>query len=117
MRRTHLRGHKNILKRQLIHVGAFNLSLILRQLLGAGTPREWKNRGGVLFLFVYLLFPRREGLNGPNLNRMPPPRTKSLADLRNRTRRWVPKNSYFRHGLLRHRKARNSGVESGAKLR
>src|SRR5208337_1435274 len=37
MRRCHLRGHKNILKRQLIHVGAFNLSLILRQLLGAGT--------------------------------------------------------------------------------
>ncbi len=28
MRRTHLRGHENILKRQLIHVGAFNLSLI-----------------------------------------------------------------------------------------
>ena len=25
MRRTYLRGHKNILKRQLIHVGAFNL--------------------------------------------------------------------------------------------
>src|SRR5271165_2123285 len=39
MRRTHLRGHENILKRQLVHVGAFNLSLILRQLLGAGTPR------------------------------------------------------------------------------
>jgi len=34
MRRTHLRGHENILKRQLIHVGAFNLSLILRKLLG-----------------------------------------------------------------------------------
>src|ERR1700736_2550008 len=44
MRRCHLRGHKNILKRQLIHVGAFNLSLILRQLLGAGTPRELRNR-------------------------------------------------------------------------
>jgi transposase len=29
MRRTHLRGHENILKRRLIHVGAFNLSLIL----------------------------------------------------------------------------------------
>lgn len=28
MRRTHLRGHHNILKRQLIHVRAFNLSLI-----------------------------------------------------------------------------------------
>jgi hypothetical protein len=39
MRRCHLRGHENILKRQLVHVGAFNLSLILRKLLGAGTPR------------------------------------------------------------------------------
>ena len=44
MRRTHLRGHENILKRQLIHVGAFNLSLIFRDLLGAGTPRELNNR-------------------------------------------------------------------------
>jgi transposase len=43
MRRTHLRKHSNILKRQLIHVGAFNLSLILRKLVGAGTPREWRN--------------------------------------------------------------------------
>jgi hypothetical protein len=51
MRRCHLRGHKNILKRQLIHVGAFNLSLILRKLVTAGTPREWKNRGGMLLLF------------------------------------------------------------------
>ncbi len=39
MRRTHLRGHKNVLKRLLIHVGAFNLSLVLRKKLGAGTPR------------------------------------------------------------------------------
>ena len=46
MRRCHLRGRENILKRQLIHVGAFNLSLILRKLLGAGTPRELKNRAG-----------------------------------------------------------------------
>ncbi len=39
MRRTHLRGHENILKRLLIHGGAFNLSLLLRKELGAGTPR------------------------------------------------------------------------------
>jgi len=39
MRRVHLRGRQNVLKRQLIHVGAFNLSLIFRALLGAGTPR------------------------------------------------------------------------------
>src|SRR2546422_30287 len=39
MRRVHLRGRENILKRVLIHVGAFNLSLVMRQLLGKGTPR------------------------------------------------------------------------------
>ena len=44
MRRTHLRGHQNILKRLLIHVGAFNLSLIFRTLWGSGTPRELGNR-------------------------------------------------------------------------
>jgi transposase len=55
MRRTHLRLHSNILKRQLIHVGAFNLSLILRKLIGAGTPREWRNRTPqLIFLFLCL---------------------------------------------------------------
>ncbi len=39
MRRTHLQHHENILKRLLIHVGAFNLSLLLRKTSGAGTPR------------------------------------------------------------------------------
>ena len=55
MRRTHLRGRENILKRQLIHVCAFNLSLIFRQMLGAGTPRELKNlRGAALTAFIWL---------------------------------------------------------------
>ena len=44
MRRVFLRGRENVLKRQLIHVGAFNLSLVFRQTLGAGTPRELRNR-------------------------------------------------------------------------
>src|SRR5712672_3315740 len=39
MRRTHLRGHTNILKRLLIHAGGFNLGLVMRQLIGIGTPR------------------------------------------------------------------------------
>jgi transposase len=63
MRRTHLRGHQNILKRQLIHVGAFNLSLILRQLLGAGTPREWRNRVPRLIFLFLLLSSRRNSEN------------------------------------------------------
>ena len=39
MRRTHLRGHPNILKRLLIHVAGFNLGLVMRKLVGAGKPR------------------------------------------------------------------------------
>jgi transposase len=39
MRRTHLRFHDNIIKRLLIHAGAFNLSLVMRKLAGCGTPR------------------------------------------------------------------------------
>ena len=44
MRRTHLRGHANILKRLLIHVGGFNLGLLLRMLTGIGTPRSLQGR-------------------------------------------------------------------------
>ena len=55
MRRCHLRGRENILKRQLVHVGAFNLSLILRKLLGAGTPRELRNHAARAFLQLWQL--------------------------------------------------------------
>jgi transposase len=65
MRRTHLRKHNNILKRQLIHIAGFNLSLIFRRLLGAGTPREWNNLGGMLFLFLLGLFTRRTERHRP----------------------------------------------------
>jgi hypothetical protein len=40
MRRVHLQGRNNILKRLLIHGAAFNLSLILRKTLGVGKPRR-----------------------------------------------------------------------------
>ena len=39
MRRTHLRGHQNILKRLLIHIGGFNLGLLMRHVVGIGKPR------------------------------------------------------------------------------
>ena len=44
MRRTHLRGHGNILKRLLVHAGAFNLGLLIRSMLGVGTPRGLQGR-------------------------------------------------------------------------
>lgn len=46
MRRTHLRGHENILKRLLIHVAGFNLSLILRKVMGLGTARGLQGLSG-----------------------------------------------------------------------
>jgi transposase len=44
MRCVHLRGHTNILKRLLIHIGGFNLGLLMRQLIGVGTPRGLQGR-------------------------------------------------------------------------
>jgi transposase len=49
MRRVHLRGRENILKRLLIHGAAFNLSLILRQELGAGKPKEFQSLCACVF--------------------------------------------------------------------
>jgi transposase len=40
MRRVHLRGRHNILKRLLVQASGFNLALILRKLIGVGKPRR-----------------------------------------------------------------------------
>ena len=42
MRRLHLRGRNNILKRLLVQGCGFNLSLVMRKLLGAGKPRQFQ---------------------------------------------------------------------------
>src|SRR3989449_7951331 len=44
LRRTHLRGHHNILKRLLVHAGAFNLGILMRKAFGRGTPRGLQGR-------------------------------------------------------------------------
>jgi transposase len=41
MRRSWLRGGENLHKRYLVHVAGYNLGLIMRLLVGAGTPREF----------------------------------------------------------------------------
>ena len=42
MRRVYVRGRDNVFKRVLIHVGALNLSLVMRKLLSKGTPRGFQ---------------------------------------------------------------------------
>jgi transposase len=39
-----VRGHKNVLKRLLVHASAFNLGLWMRRLFGIGTPRALQGR-------------------------------------------------------------------------
>jgi transposase len=55
MRRVHLRHHPNILKRLLVHVAAFNLGLVMRKVLGHGTPRGLQGHQAALFLAILRL--------------------------------------------------------------
>ena len=52
MRRTWLRGRENVHKRYLLHVAGHNLSLLMRQLIGAGTPKEAVARG---YMAIFLI--------------------------------------------------------------
>jgi transposase len=52
MRRTHLRGSANILKRVLVHVSGFNLGLVMRRWLGVGTPRGLQGRMVALIMWL-----------------------------------------------------------------
>jgi transposase len=56
MRRLHLRGRENILKRLLVHVGGFNLSLVMRKLIGKGTPRGLQGLSFALFSLFWSLW-------------------------------------------------------------
>ena len=56
MRRTHLRGRANILKRLLIHACGFNLGRLLRQIVGWGTPRGLQGRSRLVLRVVLALY-------------------------------------------------------------
>jgi transposase len=95
LRRTHLRGHPNILKRLLIHVGAFNLSLVLRKKLGAGTPRGLAALKKVLWCSLERFF---EAF-GAVLRRCRPSCAKDRASLRSSVA--LPSDSLRWPGLLK----------------
>jgi len=50
MRRAWLRGRENLHKRYLVHIAGYNLGLIMRLLVGAGTPREFLAGGSAYLL-------------------------------------------------------------------
>jgi transposase len=50
MRRARLRGRENLRKRYLVQVAGYNLGLVMRLLVGAGTPREFLAGGSARLL-------------------------------------------------------------------
>ena len=58
LRPTHVRGHANILKRLLIQTSAFNLGLLMRTLIGVGTPRGLQGRLAAVWALVVSLWTR-----------------------------------------------------------
>ena len=51
-RRTWLRRRENVHKRYLLHVATHNLGLLMRQLIGAGTPKEAVAQGYVAIFLI-----------------------------------------------------------------
>ena len=64
MRRTHLRGHENILKRLLIHGGGFNLGLAMRQCLGLGKPRRLQGLAAAAMIVFIAMWARLQAIWG-----------------------------------------------------
>jgi transposase len=52
MRRAWLRGRDNLHKRYLVHIAGYNLGLVMRLLVGAGTPREFLARASAHLLLL-----------------------------------------------------------------
>ena len=70
MRRTWLRGRENVHKRYLVHVAGHNLGILMRLLIGAGTPKAAADRASAWLFFAHteeaavliLLAASREGI-------------------------------------------------------
>ena len=60
LRRTHRRGHTDILKRLLVHIGGFNLGFLMRSLVGVGTPRSLQGHLATIVALVIALWTRVE---------------------------------------------------------
>ena len=52
MRRAWLRGCDNLHKRYLVHVAGYNLGLIMRLMIGVGTPREFSARASAHLMLL-----------------------------------------------------------------
>jgi transposase len=79
LRRVHLRGHPNILKRLIVHAGAFNLGLLMRRVFGCGTPRGLQGRRQLSDLLSLVLSSLVASLRPTLIGRLARGRTPSFA--------------------------------------
>ena len=97
MRRVHLRNRKNILKRVLIQYAALNLSLLIRNKFGKGTPRGLQGQQIAALFVLILLWSDRETLNSDHERSQDVFLRRSSATGTSESR---PRTCPFRHGLL-----------------
>jgi transposase len=104
MRRTHLRGHENILKRQHGPCGGVQLEPDPAASAGCGHAAAVERSRVDLFFAVYLLLTRQENRHRLSGRRISISCTKSVTESRSSTRSSarlvVPKISYLHPGLL-----------------
>ena len=79
-------GHPNILKRLLVQVCGFNLGLLMRQLMGVGTPRSLQGRAAALVAVLIGLLSAFWGRVRPSWAPELPDSPNASSDLR-----WMPK--------------------------
>src|SRR6266571_4471460 len=65
LRRLYVRGKENVQKRLLLQAAACNLALLLRTMIGAGTPRALQDAGQIYLLFSCGLSQRMNAMNRP----------------------------------------------------
>jgi len=75
-----VRGHENVLKRLLVHAGAFNLGLWMRTLFGVGTPRSLQGRMAALGALLSVMWALiDDAMTATGLHRRGQARSKCLS--------------------------------------
>jgi transposase len=89
LRRTYLRGHENIAKRVLVHIGALNLGILLRKKFGVGTPRGLQGRRGRFLALLLRLYRRWRPIFAPLQPVLRPSGTSAKPQARHGQRAWL----------------------------
>jgi transposase len=100
LRRLHVRGKKNVQKKLLLQAAACNLALLLRKMIGAGTPRALQDVVARLFVALLRLMWGTDEPSEPSRSFRLPSRAGSRIGTDSSDRKLLADKARFRHGLL-----------------